>query len=157
VKGNSDTGLAQKAGYPAGQGDVFFWGSAVGDTGTGDTTAFVTNSTDEIAARLHPAALGANIPTSNLYDFNRDGRVDATDQIIAPPTPTPGPPAPKAITLPSPPLAPSADEGISSALAVPAATAASGSSSAGTVPTGDGGTGARPLASGVNLPALLHL
>lgn len=81
---NADTGLPQLAGYPAGYGDVFYFGNAVGDSGLGDTATLATvDATDELEARNHPATLLNNIPITNLYDFNRDAMVDTTDQLIA--------------------------------------------------------------------------
>ena len=41
---NANTGLAQEAGHPAGHGDAFFFGNAVGDTGLGDTAVNATVS-----------------------------------------------------------------------------------------------------------------
>jgi hypothetical protein len=64
--------------------DVFYFGSRVGDSGEGNAAGFVTTSAaDEVAARNHPAARFENIPVTNLYDFNRDGQVNATDQLAA--------------------------------------------------------------------------
>lgn len=81
VKSNANTGLSQKAGYPAGYGDVFFFGSAVGETGIGNSTTFsVTDGQDEIAVRGH---VGFAFLKENPYDFNRDRIVDANDQLIA--------------------------------------------------------------------------
>ena len=62
--------------------DLFYYGNSVGETGdnpanaTDDTTDFLTTSTS-LQSFLNPA------PMTNTMDFNRDGRVDATDQIIA--------------------------------------------------------------------------
>ena len=62
--------------------DVFYFGNAVGESGNSTADAIV-NASDELAARtdlhnfLNPAAV------TNAHDFNRDGRVDATDEIIA--------------------------------------------------------------------------
>jgi hypothetical protein len=61
--------------------DVFFFGNAVGETGD-DPAAANVGITDFLSTRsnlqtfLNPAGL------TNTFDFNRDGRVDATDQII---------------------------------------------------------------------------
>lgn len=104
---NADTGLAQKPGYPTGQGDVFFFGSAVGDSGQGDTTTMATvDVTDELAARNHPDVLFHNIPITNLYDYNRDARVDVTDQLIARNNATDPTSATRFLNIGSPPSAP---------------------------------------------------
>ena len=76
VKSTADTGLAAN--------DTFFFGNEIGDTGFGDTSSFATvTSVDTTAAQSHGAALKANIPTANLYDFNKDGQVNSTDTTIA--------------------------------------------------------------------------
>jgi hypothetical protein len=62
--------------------DVLYFGNAVGEVGNSASDAMVT-SADELAARddlhsfLNPAAL------TNPHDYNRDGRVDAIDEILA--------------------------------------------------------------------------
>jgi len=62
--------------------DVFYFGNAVGETGDDASNAYVT-PVDEVACRedrhgfLHP------VPITNLHDFNRDGRVDAADEILS--------------------------------------------------------------------------
>ena len=84
VLANADTGLAQKAGHPAGHGDAFFFGNAVGNSGLGDTAINATvNATDENGARLNPANLFANIPITNIYDYDRNAQVNANDQNAA--------------------------------------------------------------------------
>lgn len=76
LKSNANTGLAAP--------DVFYFGSRVGDSGEGNAPGFATtNSADEVAARNHPSTRFANIPVNNLYDYNRDGQVNATDQLAA--------------------------------------------------------------------------
>ena len=80
LKANADTGLAQGAGLPAGIGDRFFFASLVGDSvDNGNTGTAVVNANDEIAARNHPSASG---DITVIYDYNKDGVVNATDQII---------------------------------------------------------------------------
>jgi len=75
VAANVNTGLATP--------DVFYFGSAVGDSGLGDTLNYaLVNSADEIGARNNPAQLSNNIPITNLYDYNRDGNVNSFDQIV---------------------------------------------------------------------------
>lgn len=105
----ANTGLPQKAGYPAGQADVFYWGHALGDTGAGDTaTQANVNATDDLGARNNPASVFNNIPISNLYDFNRDGAVNITDQLIARNNPTSISNVTRFVTIGNPPAAPEA-------------------------------------------------
>ena len=81
VKANANTGFAQGVNVPAGYGYVFFFGNALGDTGLGDTaTVALVNATDEIEAREHQLFVGATV--TNVYDFDRSGGVNATDQLI---------------------------------------------------------------------------
>jgi hypothetical protein len=126
VKANANTGLAQTAGFPVGQGDVFFFGNAVGDSGLGDSVVNATvNATDEDAARNHPHVPGNNLPVTNVYDFNRDGRVNAVDQAIARSNATNNSTALKFLNIGSPPAAPQIEEsapdaGVASALTAPA-------------------------------------
>ena len=122
VLANGNTGLTQKAGYPAGQGDVFFFGNAVGNSGLGDTaTNAPVNATDESGARLNPANLAANIPITNIYDMNRNAQVNANDQNASRLNATNPTTVLKYLNLSSPPLAPEAegDGAIVSALASP--------------------------------------
>jgi hypothetical protein len=82
VKGNDTLGGNNlRTGLAA--SNVFFWGSAPGDTGTGNTTRFITTAADEIHARQNPKVILNNIPTTNIDDFNRDAKVDSADQLIA--------------------------------------------------------------------------
>ena len=79
VKANSDTGLAQEAGEPTGVGDVFFFGNASADDFNGETTIAFTNATDDLDARAH-----AGVATiTNIYDYNKDGFVNASDSLAA--------------------------------------------------------------------------
>jgi hypothetical protein len=129
VKANANTNLPQKAGYPTGVGDVFYFGNAVGDSGQGNTSTSATvNVTDELAARNNPASLLENIPITNVFDLNRDGRVDTTDVLVARNHATSAGNVVRYISLANPPAAPEpppalgAGEGvIASALAVPGA------------------------------------
>ena len=76
VEANHRTGLAQS--------DVFFFGNAVGNAGLGDSVVnSLVNSADEAGARANPQLLSNNIPATNLYDFNRSGSVNASDESIA--------------------------------------------------------------------------
>lgn len=65
-------------GLPA--SDVFYFGSRIGDTGSGTDVAAVTSAADELAARFN---LGVNQEITSLYDFDRNGVVSAGDQLIA--------------------------------------------------------------------------
>jgi hypothetical protein len=133
TKANANTGLAQKVGYPVGQGDAFFFGNALGNSGLGDTAALSTvNATDENGARLNPANLGNNIPITNIYDYTRDAQVNANDQNASRLNSTNVATALKYINLTTAPAAPEADggeispqvagdSGVASALTAPAA------------------------------------
>ena len=66
IAANFDTRLASP--------QTFYFGNAVGDTGAGDTTNnAIVNAFDEAGARANPSVI-SNLPRTNLYDFNRDGR-----------------------------------------------------------------------------------
>ena len=60
--------------------DTFYFGSRVGDTGSGTAVAAVTSAADELAARYNSAT---NVPITNVYDFDRSRTVSAADQLIA--------------------------------------------------------------------------
>ncbi|MBI3838219.1 MAG: hypothetical protein HY288_09845 [Planctomycetia bacterium] len=76
VKSTTDTGLAAD--------DVFFFGNEIGDTGVSNTaTVAKVTSLDATAVQIHEASLTANIPITNLYDFNKNGVVDSQDVTIA--------------------------------------------------------------------------
>src|SRR5690606_16490990 len=111
-------------GYPVGQGDVFFFGNAVANSGSGDTATQATvNTTDELAARNNPASLASNIPITNLFDYNRDGQVNVTDSLASRNNPTNAGNVVRYISVANPPTAPEAspasdDGGVASALAV---------------------------------------
>jgi hypothetical protein len=110
VKANVNTGLPQAAGYPAGQAGAFFFGSAVGDSGLGDTAVNATvNATDESGARNNPATLAANIPITNIYDFDRNAQVNANDQNFSRLNATNVTTVLKYINLTTAPAAPEAD------------------------------------------------
>ena len=74
VKADAATGLARP--------DVFYFGNAVGETGNSSTDA-VVDSADEQAVRDDAHAFFNPAPITDPNDFNRDGKVDATDQLIA--------------------------------------------------------------------------
>ena len=73
---NTNTGLANSY--------VFYFGSAPGDTGTGNTaTAFVVNPTDAQSVRNNPkSVLDKPAAITDVNDFNRDGNVNSTDQQV---------------------------------------------------------------------------
>jgi hypothetical protein len=74
VKADANTGLSAA--------DVFYFGNAVGESG--DSAAdTVVNSADELGARNDPHSFMNPAGITNAHDYNRDGRVDALDQIIA--------------------------------------------------------------------------
>jgi hypothetical protein len=73
VKATSNTGLSAA--------DVFYFGNAIGESGNSATDA-VVDSADETASRTHKTGFSA-AAIDNHYDYNRDGRVNATDDLIA--------------------------------------------------------------------------
>jgi hypothetical protein len=74
VNPTADTGLSTP--------DVFYFGNAPGDDGHNLTNA-VVDSADVAGAIADVHGFLSPAPVTDLYDFNRDGRVDATDQLIA--------------------------------------------------------------------------
>ena len=62
--------------------DVFYFGDQVGSSGESATSAAVTVA-DEYGARLDPHTFSQPASITNVHDYNRDGRVDAADQLIA--------------------------------------------------------------------------
>jgi hypothetical protein len=72
---NTNTGITDS--------DVFYFGSAIGDSGAGNAGAFQVTSADEISARSDPHGVGNPATISNVNDFNRNGLVDSGDQIVA--------------------------------------------------------------------------
>ncbi len=73
VKSTAATGLAAA--------DVFYFGNTIGETGNGATAQ--VNSNDEIAARQHARSFTDPANIDDPFDFNRDGFVNAIDQILA--------------------------------------------------------------------------
>ena len=142
VLANADTGLAQKTGHPAGHGDAFFFGNAVGNVGTGDTVAnSLVTAADENAIRANNALISANIPITNIYDVGRNASVSAVDESAARLNGTNPTTTLKYLNLTSAPAAPEADSGggvnplvasesgdsgVASALAAPAVTSLGG-------------------------------
>jgi glucose/arabinose dehydrogenase len=117
TKANANTGLAQTAGLPTGQADVFFFGNAIGDTGVGNTaTNAVVNAFDQAAVRANGQILANNIPLTNSYDFNRDGSVNAADESIARLNATNLTTVVKYLNIGNLPAAPQADDGGDSGL-----------------------------------------
>jgi glucuronoarabinoxylan endo-1,4-beta-xylanase len=73
VKADANTGLAAD--------DVFYFGNLIGESGDSSAIAAV-DLNDEIASRTHKTGFSA-ATIVNLYDYNRDGKVNATDDLIA--------------------------------------------------------------------------
>jgi glucose/arabinose dehydrogenase len=87
--------------------DVFFFGSAVADSGERDTaTGATVDGNDELAARNHPAPLPSNVPVTNPYDYNRDAIVDGNDGLLARNNPTNLGTVTRFLNIGSPPAAP---------------------------------------------------
>jgi len=73
VAANNNTGLVTPF--------SFFFGNLIGDTGLGNSSiTAIVNATDEIAVRSN---IALNVPVTNLYDFNRNSTVSATDMVLA--------------------------------------------------------------------------
>ncbi len=64
--------------------DVFYFGNAIGESGSGNTStfAFVT-ITDELAARNHPHNFMNRATVYDPCDYNKDSFVTITDELIA--------------------------------------------------------------------------
>ncbi len=116
---------------------TFFYGNLIGNSGTGNgPTLAITSSTDENGARSH----GGTAAITNIYDYNRDGFVNSSDENAA----RSGNTAMKFIKVASnAPLAPNASPAIVPAVspavsvtpatvAVPAATSPVGATAAST-------------------------
>ena len=70
VMADANTGLSSP--------DVFCFGSAIGDSGVGDSASqAVTNGTDVITPRNNP--IGLTTPVWNVLDYTRDGTVNSSD------------------------------------------------------------------------------
>jgi hypothetical protein len=70
VKANANTGLTSP--------DIFYFGSAIGDSGAGDSASIaVTNSTDVTTPRNN--AVGLTTPVWNVMDYTKDGTVNSSD------------------------------------------------------------------------------
>jgi sialidase-1 len=75
--GGSDTNTGLVSSY------VFYYGSAVADSGAGDSGAFVTNSIDEQSARNDPHGNANQATITNVNDFDRNALVNSADQQFA--------------------------------------------------------------------------
>ena len=73
VLADANTGLAAT--------DVFYFGNAIGESGNSPANA-VVDTADETGSRTHKTGFTA-AAVDNHYDYNRDGRVNATDDLIA--------------------------------------------------------------------------
>jgi O-glycosyl hydrolase len=60
---------------------VFYFGNLIGESGDNAAEA-VVNLDDEIASRTHKTGF-SSAAIVNLYDYNRDGKVNAADDLIA--------------------------------------------------------------------------
>ena len=76
VNADANTGLASP--------DVFYFGNLVGESGKQPLNgSFVVTGDDELAARDNPHGFTDSAAITDAADYNRDGRVDAIDQLIA--------------------------------------------------------------------------
>ena len=77
VLANANTGLTSN--------DVFYFGNAVGDFNVGNIgspTTIRSDATDLMAARQNQTPTGQSVGITNIYDINKDGRVNPTDLSI---------------------------------------------------------------------------
>lgn len=74
LRSNASTGLEHD--------DVFYFGNAVGETGDSPVSSLV-NVSDVLATRNHPRGPMSLADITDVYDFNRDRIVTATDAILA--------------------------------------------------------------------------
>jgi len=76
TKADASTGLSSP--------DVFYFRSLVGQSGEAAVNGlFTVGPGDEAAARLHPQSFLDSAAVDNPYDYDRDGKVNAADQLIA--------------------------------------------------------------------------
>jgi hypothetical protein len=61
---------------------VFYFGSAIGETGAGNITRFSVTSSDEADVRNHPSSALAPTPIGSPWDINRDGPAGSGDQSL---------------------------------------------------------------------------
>ncbi len=107
---NAHTGLSAA--------DIFYFGSAVGESGLGNTASQITvNATDVTEERNNLSPPVGTTPVWNVVDFNKDGIVNASDGTVSSGN--------SGFTLhfianPTGPFAPTGDSGISSGLAATA-------------------------------------
>jgi subtilisin-like proprotein convertase family protein len=73
VKATANTGLAQP--------DVFYFGNLIGDTGSGNSASAARVTAADVAA-VRAALNKSNRPVTDAFDFNRDGRINASDYAI---------------------------------------------------------------------------
>ena len=79
VKGNDATGGSNtNTGLAA--SNRFYFGSRVGDSGSGTPVTQLTSGTDEVAARNNA---GGGAAITNLYDYDRNGLVLLADAIVS--------------------------------------------------------------------------
>ena len=107
---NDNTGLSAP--------DIFYFGSAVGESGLGNTASQITvNASDVTEERNNLSSPFGTTPVWNVVDFNKDGIVNASDGTVSSGN--------SGFTLhfianPTGPFAPTGDSGISSGLAATA-------------------------------------
>jgi hypothetical protein len=58
-------------------------GSAPADSGSGNSTGFIVNSSDETSARNDPHSVFNPAAITNVNDHDRDGQVNSSDQALA--------------------------------------------------------------------------
>jgi CSLREA domain-containing protein len=79
--------------------DVFYFGNAPGEAGNSDADAAV-DDTDRLLARNNPCTALNPAGIDDAHDFNRDKKVNATDELIVRDNAATGPDALKLITAP---------------------------------------------------------
>ena len=144
---NDNTGLSAP--------DIFYFGSAVGESGLGNTASQITvNASDVTEERNNLSSPFGTTPVWNVVDFNNDGIVNASDGTVSSGN--------SGFTLhfianPSGPFAPTGDSGISSGLAASRLTRHTGSlaviqtQAGGSNPAGS--VGYSSIASALGIPA----
>lgn len=62
-------------------GEIHWWGNVAGDSGANSGANLTVNATDEIGARNNVATPANPATVDNPFDYNKDKRVNATEQI----------------------------------------------------------------------------
>ena len=106
---------------------VFYFGNEIGDVGLNNTTSKVTVSAADVAGvQGNPATSIHPAPITDVYDINRDGKVDASDVALAQSNINSSL-SPTALNLISPPATPSMLAMVSGSAEVASSTDSSGS------------------------------